>query len=52
MYAASGGVHEIIPDLLAAGADPHFRDGDGDTPLSIAKDYPAVIEALRTNGRS
>ena len=37
MHAASGKYVDVIPHLLAAGADPHARDLEGKTALDIAK---------------
>jgi ankyrin repeat protein len=50
MYAASYGREAIISTLVAAGADVHFRDHDGDTALTVAKDHPRIVELLRQAG--
>jgi ankyrin repeat protein len=50
MYAASCGREAIISTLVAAGADVHFRDHDGDTPLTVAKDFPRIVGLLRQAG--
>jgi ankyrin repeat protein len=50
MYAASYDREAIISKLVAEGADVHFRDDDGDTPLTVAKDYPRIVELLRQAG--
>jgi ankyrin repeat protein len=46
MYAASSGWEAIVSMLLAAGADVHFRDDDSDSPLTVAKDHPRIVELL------
>jgi ankyrin repeat protein len=50
MYAASLGREAAISMLIAAGADVHFRDHDGDSPLTVAKDQPSICKLLRQAG--
>lgn len=50
MYAALNGREAAISMLIAAGADVHFRDNDGDSPLTVAKDQPPICELLRQAG--
>lgn len=50
MYAASSGQDAIVSMLLAAGGDVHFQDDDGDSPLTVAKDHPAIFERLKQAG--
>ena len=52
MMAASDGYTAVVQALLAAGADPNFRDEDGETALIKAeKDHHAeTAAALRAAG--
>ena len=34
--AAMEGAHQVLRLLLAAGADPYLKTGDGKTPLDVA----------------
>jgi ankyrin repeat protein len=50
MHAAANGREAIISKLIAAGADVHFRDADGDSPLTVATDHARICELLRQAG--
>lgn len=52
MAAVAGGHLEMVRLFLSRGANVHFRDSDGDTPLSLSIQYghPDIEELLRQHG--
>jgi ankyrin repeat protein len=52
--AAAGGFEDIVELLLSGGANTGFRDGDGQTPLSIAikNGRRKVVDVLNNWARS
>jgi ankyrin repeat protein len=50
MLAVSGGHVAVAKLLIAAGADVHARDDDGNTVLKMAGQRGEMIEVLRAAG--